>query len=236
MNGAWNIYCDESGHLDHVKGDVMVLGCVWCPSDKAQEVNHRLRQIIKEHGLPAAFEFKWTKVSPGGGSLYLNLLDYFFSENDLHFRAVVIPDKSKIDHLAHGQTNEDWYYKMYFVLLSAILDPQATSRIFLDYKDTRGGRKVEKLHEVLCNNLYDFSRTVVQRMQIVHSREVPLVQLADLLIGAVSYANRNLSANRAKHELVEVMQKRSGYRLTRTTLLRESKVNILRWKASESVI
>ena len=214
----------------------MVLGCVWCPSEKAQEINQRLRGIITGNGLPPTFEFKWTKVSPGGRKLYLDLLNYFFSEKDLHFRAVVIPDKSKIDHLAHGQTHEDWYYKMYFVLLSAILDPQSTSRIYLDYKDTRGGQKVQKLHEVLCNSFYDFSRTVIQRMQIVHSREVPLIQLSDLLIGAVSYANRNLSTNNAKQELVKRMQEKTGYTLTRTTLLRESKVNILRWKASENAI
>ncbi len=57
---------------------------------------------------------------PGNRSLYVDFLDYFFDDDDLHFRGVVIPDKKKLDHARYGQTHDEWYYKMYFVLLKAI--------------------------------------------------------------------------------------------------------------------
>ena len=67
----------------------------------------------------------------------------------------------------------------------------------------------------------------------MRSHEVELLQLADLLIGIMSYVNRGMSGNAAKVALVERMRNQSGYKLTRTNLLRESKVNILVWQASE---
>lgn len=118
-------------------------------------------------------------------------------------------------------------------MLKVIFSPQAQYRIYLDIKDTRGGAKIKKLHEVLCNNLYDFSRDIIERLQLIHSREVEILQLADLLIGAVSYTNRGLHGNQGKLRLIERMKERSKYRLTQTTLYAEKKVNLLRWQAQE---
>jgi uncharacterized protein DUF3800 len=97
-------------------------------------------------------------------------------------------------------------------------------RVYVDIKDTRSMPKLEKLREVLCNSAYDFERQIIDRIQPVRSHEVEQVQLADLLIGTVGYANRGLDANAAKLALVQRMRQRSGYELTRTTLLREEKI------------
>ena len=50
------------------------------------------------------------------------------------------------------------------------------------------------------------------------------------MIGAVSYANRGLATGLAKRDLIEQIRRRSGLKLTLTTLLREQKVNLFRWK------
>ena len=122
---------------------------------------------------------------------------------------------------------------MYFDMLKVILSPHERYRIYLDIKDTRSAAKVRKLHEVLCNNMYDYQRQIIEHVQTVHSNEVELLQLADLLIGAISYLNRNLSSSSAKLALIDRMKKRSHYELTRTTLLLEEKVNLFRWHATE---
>jgi len=210
----------------------MVLGALWCPESVRREVAVRVREIKVKHGMPADFEVKWTKVSPAKVQLYLDLVDYFFDDDDLHFRALVVPDKSQLDHARFGQDHDTWYYKMYFELLKVILDPKAQYFIYLDIKDTRGATKVAKLGDVLCNNMYDFSRTVIKRVQVVHSGEVEQIQLVDLLIGGVAYANRGLATNSAKVQLVQRIRERSGYSLTASTLLRESKVNVFRWQAA----
>jgi len=203
MTQTFNVYCDESCHLEHDGQQAMVLGAVWCPLEKVREISLRLQEIKADHGLAPGFEIKWVKVS-----------------------------KSLLRHDERHQTHDDWYYKMYFDMLKLVLDPRARYRIYLDYKDSQGSAKVSKLHDVLCNNIYDFDRHIIERVQLVRSHEVGILQLADLLIGTISYANRGLDTSLAKLRLVERMRERSGYRLTQTTLLREEKVNLFRWQAS----
>lgn len=234
MSEIFNVYCDESCHLENDRQKAMVLGAVWCPLDKTREIAVRLREIKQKHGLPPHFEVKWTKVSPGKKQLYLDLIDYFFDDDDLYFRSLIVPDKSLLRHDSFpGQDHDTWYYKMYFDMLKVIFQPDARYRIYLDIKDTRGAQKVAKLHQVLCNDRYDFSRKVIEWLQLVHSHEIEQLQLADLLIGAIAYLNRGLGGNAGKEALIERMQQRSGYDLTRTTLLREEKMNIFRWHAAE---
>jgi len=232
MSDVINIYCDESCHLEHDRQNAMVLGAVWCPTDMAADISKRIREIKTAHGFGQSFEIKWTKVSPAKSQFYLDLVDYFLDDDDLHFRALVVPDKSLLNHAIHGQTHDDWYYKMYFDLLKVIIDPLLRFRIYLDIKDTKGAEKVSKLHDVLCNASYDFSRNIIERIQTVRSHEVNILQLADLLIGAVSYANRGLSGNAAKEAIIARLRERTHYSLIRTTLLRENKMNLFRWHAN----
>jgi hypothetical protein len=235
MSQIYNIYCDESGHMENDAVKVMVLGAVWCPLEKTREISMRLREIKARHGLAHDFEIKWTKVSPAKKDFYLDVLDYFFDDDDLHFRALIVPDKSKLRHEAFCQSHDDWYYKMYFEMLKVILSPTAQYRIYLDIKDTRSAAKIVKLHEVLCNKFYDFSRAIIERVQTVRSHEIEILQLADLLIGAIAYINKGRSGNAGKEALVARMKERSHYALTLTTLLREDKVNLFRWRATEEM-
>ena len=235
MTQRYNVYCDESCHQEHDHHGVMVLGAVWCQLEKTREIAERIREIKAKHGMSPTFEAKWSKVSPAGVGLYRDLIDYFFDDDDLHFRAIVVPNKGLLRHDHFGQSHDDWYYKMYFDLLKVILKPDADYRIYLDIKDTRSQEKVRKLHEVLANSVYDFSRTIVQRVQTVRSHEIEILQVADLLIGAVGYVNRGLGENAGKVALAERVQKRSGYSLKLSTLLQEPKVNIFVWRAAEAL-
>jgi hypothetical protein len=230
----FNIYCDESCHLENDGQGIMVLGAVTCPIEKTSEIASRVRELKKLHGLPPTFDIKWTKVSPAKRDFYLAVLDYFFDDDDLRFRALVVPDKAKLDHDGFQQTHDDFYFKMYFDLLKVLFDPASKYNIYLDIKDSRSAEKTRKLHEVLCNNAYDFRREIVNRIELVRSEHVQQVQLADLLIGAVSYANRGLRANSAKSALVQRMRERSRYVLTKSTLLQSRKVNLFVWQSREA--
>jgi len=210
----------------------MGLGAIWIPQDKTHDVFSSIRKIKQNHGLSRTFEVKWTKVSPGKIDFYKDLIRFFFSNSDINFRAVLIPDKTILDHSTYGQTHDDWYYKMYFTLIKLLLSQTNSYYIYLDIKDTIGPKKWEKLRQVLCNNLYDFSRDIIKRIQGVHSHEVEILQLTDLLIGAVVYANRGDFKSKAKFELIELIKKESGFSLTQTTILGEKKFNIFKWDPS----
>lgn len=231
MRQIYNIYCDESCHLEHDGEKAMVIGGVWCPLSKKDEIFHRLREIKEEHGLNKRLEIKWNKVSNGQLSFYMDVINYFFDNSDLHFRALIVPNKQELNHEAYNQNHDTFYYKMYFSMLKTLFEPDCGYNIYIDIKDTRGQRKVEKLHEILCYNHYDFNRELIQKVQQVRSEEVELVALADLLIGAVSYLHRDKNTSSAKLSLIERIKARSGYSLKSSTLYRENKFNIFVWKS-----
>ena len=47
MTGSdtFNVYCDESCHLENDGQTAMVLGAVWCPTSKAHDISVRIREI-----------------------------------------------------------------------------------------------------------------------------------------------------------------------------------------------
>jgi len=171
MNNQINIYCDESCHLENDGISVMGLGAVWCEKDKIGQINRELRAIKAKHGISKYAEIKWVKVSPSKLAMYLELVDYFFGNDDLHYRVIIIPDKNKLDHRAFEQSHDDFYYKMYYYLLREIWQQDFTYNIFLDIKDTHGGDKVKRLHEILCSYHYDYSHDTISQVQQVRSVE-----------------------------------------------------------------
>lgn len=233
MKRTFNIYCDESCHLEHDHQRVTVIGATWCQIRTVRKISSVLRKIKTRYGLSQDFEIKWGKISPAKIDFYLEVLDYFFESTELHFRAVVVPNKEKLDHSLFLQDHDQWYYKMFFVLLKQIFDPYVQYRIYLDIKDTRSQQKIKKLHEVLCNNFYDFDRKIIERIQHVRSHEVEIMQITDLMIGALAYVHRGLDTSTAKIAFIDRLRERSGHTLLRTTLPREDKVNILIWRPQE---
>ena len=232
MNNQINIYCDESCHLENDGISVMGLGAVWCEKDKIGQINRELRAIKAKHGISKYAEIKWSKVSPSKLAMYLELIDYFFGNDDLHYRVIIIPDKNKLDHRAFEQSHDDFYYKMYYYLLREIWQQDFTYNIFLDIKDTHGGDKVKRLHEILCSYHYDYSHDTISQVQQVRSHEVELLQITNLLLGAVIYANRGLNSSTTKLEIVEKIREKSGFSLQKKTYPSEKKFNVFRWESS----
>jgi hypothetical protein len=228
---SFNVYIDESCHLPNDRIVTMGLGAVWCLHDKTRDISIRMRDIKRKHGLATDFEIKWTKVSPAKVDFYLSLVDYFLDDDDLHFRCIVIPDKTQLDHERFSQDHDDWYYKMCFTLLEPIIDPTQQYSIYLDIKDTRSEARRAKLEGVLRNAKYDGSASIVRRVQQIRSHESELLQLTDLVLGAIVYANRGLDQSSAKQAIVHRVRQRTGLTLGKTTWLREPKLNLLVWQA-----
>jgi hypothetical protein len=229
MEEEYNIYCDESCHLENDNQNAMVLGAIWGPLSSTREVAKSIRAIKIKHGLKANFEIKWTKVSQAKIGFYLELVRFLFDCDGLHFRALIIPDKRKLQHEKYNQDHDTWYYKMYFEMLKWIIQPGNVYRIFLDIKDTRSAIKVVNLQDVLANNIRDFNRETVPIIQIVRSHEVEQVQLADLLIGAIAYKNRELIESQAKLSMIRMIEGCSGQELDCASPLEKRKFNLFKW-------
>ncbi|MDM1045134.1 DUF3800 domain-containing protein [Myroides sp. 1354] len=241
MKPTINIYCDESCHLQNDKEPVMVIGAVYCPIEKKEEIFERLYSFKLKHNLipknkkndnenRTYYELKWNKVSKSKIEYYKDVINYFFDDDDLQFRVLVVSNKSAIDYEKFSHTHDTFYYKMYFGMLKAILNPENSHHIYIDIKDTRSKEKVHKLEQVLRNDKYDYSKEIIKKVQQVRSHEVEILQLADLLVGATAYVNRGLSDSKTKNELINLIKHRSKYSLTKSTLLKERKFNVFIWE------
>ena len=241
MKPTINIYCDESCHLQNDKEPVMVIGPVYCPIEKKEEIFERLYSFKLKHNLipknkkndnenRTYYELKWNKVSKSKIEYYKDVINYFFDDDDLQFRVLVVSNKSAIDYEKFNHTHDTFYYKMYFGMLKAILNPENSHHIYIDIKDTRSKEKVHKLEQVLRNDKYDYSKEIIKKVQQVRSHEVEILQLTDLLVGATAYVNRGLANSKAKNELINLIKHRSKYSLTKSTLLKERKFNVFIWE------
>jgi hypothetical protein len=232
MSQIYNIYCDESCHLEHDRQPIMAIGGMWCLKEDAKEISKQIREIKNKH--KARGELKWVSVSKSRQKFFLELIDYFFKTPSLNFRCLVVDDKTKLNHHYFNQGSHDsFYYKMYFYMLRNILKAEHRYNIYLDIKDTRSAQKLAMLKNVLCNNVYDFTHQMIGNIQNIHSHESEILQLADLFIGAISYYNRNLSANIAKKDVVQSIMDHAGQSLSRTSPPWVDKFNLFIFTPSE---
>lgn len=231
---TFNVYCDESCHMEHDRIPTMALGATYCPSHETRNISKSIRSLKVQHKLSNKFEAKWTKVSPAKGDFYLALLDLFLDNDLLRFRGLVVPDKNQLDHARFRQSHDDWYYKMYFTMLKKIVSPSDRYRIYLDIKDTRGGKKTRELHRFLADSIQDSSNQCIERVQQMRSHESELLQITDLLIGALTYSNRGIVSSTAKTDMIARLQERLGTNaLAQTSPLNATKFNILVWNPQE---
>ena len=231
MDKLINIYCDESCHLENDGQKSMVLGAVWVNKIHVPLIAKEIKEIKDRHGIKTHAEIKWIGVSNSKLDYYKELITLFFdSKYQLHYRGLIIPDKSKLNHDLFNQTHDDFYYKMYFTMLKTIWHKEYHYRVYIDIKDTNGAKKIHKLETVLRNEQYDFNHKMIEFVQLIRSHESSIMQLTDLISGAISYINRGLVASEAKLELIKLIQKRSGYSLKKTTYLSDDRFNLLIWE------
>jgi hypothetical protein len=210
----------------------MVMGAVWFDFDKKQEIFNRINSIKQKYNISKFRELKWTKVSNSLIDCYIELINYFFDDDDLHYRALIIDNKNKFSHNM-TESYDEWYYKMYFHALHNIISPNDIYNIYIDIKDTCSRNKLHTLHDVICTSVYDFNHSHIQKIQAIRSEQLPIMQIVDILNGAISYNSRKLETSNSKLEIIKLLKSRSGYNLDKSTLLRESKFNLFHLQLEE---
>ena len=207
----------------------MLLGLVCCPADKVRVYHRERRDLCHEHKLTDAYEVKWTQVRPGKQALYLAWVDWFLAKTDVSFRAVVLPNKKELYQRLPDESRDMLYYRLYGQLLrSAVLDTEGRYRVFMDQKDTRGGKKVEELQKLLRAQSGDDAGESILGLQQAQSHEIRLLQLADLLLGAVGYARTREAGtdSMAKRALIARLEDGIGGALSSDTQAFSDKLTV----------
>ncbi|MGO1729941.1 MAG: DUF3800 domain-containing protein [Flavobacteriaceae bacterium] len=216
-NKTYNFYCDESTHLEHDDFPYMILSCVSTAYHQLKLHNERIREIKRKHFFKG--EMKWSKLSKSQFHCYKEIVEYFFA-TDLKFRSIII-DKSKLDHQSFNQTHQEFYDKMYFQLLNHRIEPNNTYNIYIDIKDSYSYLKARSLKTYLERDYRS-----IRNLQVIRSYESELMQLTDVLMGAINYKLRNLNQVTAKNKLIEIIESHCTRPITFPTAKSEEKFNL----------
>ncbi len=195
----------------------MLLGYISVPYNQLKLHNEKIKEIKKKYHFYG--EMKWSKVANSQHKFYNEIIDYFFG-SDLCFRGLII-SKEQIKNPVFQQDFDSFYYKMYYQLINHKLDTLSTYNIYLDIKDTLSANKVNKLKDILQTKY-----GVIRNLQNIHSHESVFMQIADLVMGAISYHLRGDKKVIAKNNLINRIQKHSNYQLDRSTPKSENKLNL----------
>jgi hypothetical protein len=226
-NMEFNLFLDESCHLEHDGMPVMCIGYTKINDSRYEDYKQEIKNIKLNYKSPT--EIKWNNVSASRLPMYKAIIDYFFAA-EIDFRCILVKYKDKLDHEQFNQGDHDnFYYKLIYFLLKAATNPPANEyRVLLDIKDTRGKERLQKIDEVLSNKFA--GNSPFKTFQHIRSHENVFLQITDLFIGAITFKSRKLEklngANPAKVELVKYIEEKSGYSLNEGTEPWETKFNI----------
>lgn len=229
---VYKIFCDESCHLENDGADIMVLGAVHCAAEKSIQLNKYIKWLRYKHNYQT--ELKWTKLVAKQWPFYRALLDLIIEDEEVRFKTTVVQNKAQLDHeFFNDGSHNTFYYKMFYYTLRDFLKEQKTYQIYLDYMDTLGGLKTKKLCEVLKKE----GRSDLKiDAYIIQSYESQLIQVCDLIIGAVGYKNRTDISHKSniKNKIVDYLQTKLGHKLDQATPPWESNFNIFRFSPSKT--
>lgn len=232
MKEEYNIYIDESCHLENDNKSLMCIGYTKLALKNYRAYKEAIKAIKLQHKSPT--EIKWNKLSYSRLALYKALIDFFF-DNDIQFRAILVKNKHWLDHekFNKGDHNSFYYTLVYLLLRNPWVNYLDTPhRVILDIKDTRGKERLTKL-DIRLNEEYQqkYNRaSPFNFFQHIRSDENEFLQLADFFIGAITYKTRKLhkekNASKVKVEIIEYLEQKSGYLLHDGTNPLEEKFNI----------
>ncbi len=219
----FNIYCDESRHTSDPTQPFMVIGALRCPRESKHDLVGRIHRLQARHN--AHGELGWKRVSPNRTAFYEELLHLFAIEPGLSFRCLVA-NRDKLDHDRFNDGDAELgFYKLYYQMLLHWLEPGQRYHIYLDWQQNRQQQRFHDLAAILRTKLRN--RAEIACLEPVTSSNLPLLGLADVLIGAVGYAWNGLGSSAIKLRMVDLVAEAGGLvSVGRGTPRTSQKVNI----------
>lgn len=206
----FEVYCDESlpdlFASRHPRAQYLMIGSLWLTSDLRSEIKLKIKELRRQYSVFG--EVKWTKVSWSKFDFYLSLIELFMSYGEeVRFRCISV-DRNRIDDKWYYGDNELGFYKFYYQLLHHWIKDFNNYSVFCDIKTNRDPARLKVLKDCLSNaNL----SSEIRNVQSLPSKQVSLIQLSDLLLGAASARmNHTVQSGSAKEALLEELESRLG--------------------------
>ena len=224
----FEVYCDETFPdlftSTKPKGRFLMIGSLWLSADLRATVKERISELRLKHKVYG--EIKWRKISPANQAFYIDLVDLFMSFGlEMRFRCIAV-DRTEVNLVRLNGDAELGFYKFYYQVLQHWIFDNNDYRIFCDLKPNSDRLRLSALKTVLGSS----NRTsTIEAIQAVPSREVVLLQLCDVLLGAVSSrANEKQKLGAGKLTIVEHLERRLNRDRLGPTTSTERKFNVFR--------
>jgi hypothetical protein len=220
----FNLICDESGTSERY----LVVGGLTLPRTNHETLARELAALKAAKGFRPEGEFKWGKVSKAYLPHYQALLTWFFGHlkaNHLRFRAHVVDTSAHVyRHYGEGDREKAFYKIFYHLLFQSVrrlaLEEEGSNvLILLDDKTNRYPFQLPVLKKALNAGLRrelgvaDLVANVEPRQSSGVNAE-PLIQVVDVLIGAIGYGRNGhlhrADASPAKVEMVKFLEGLAG--------------------------
>ena len=184
-----------------------------------------------------AAEFKWTKVSQTKLPAYQAWVNCLLNNTDVDFRCIVI-DTHLLDHQTFNKGDRELgFYKFYYQLVSRNMQAESLYSLYTDDRTNRKNNRLEVLR--IVSNRYWKKKSGVEPLRAVEPRsshDEDLLQLTDVILGAIGYAWNNNNNSPAKLELVAYIAKQLGWpSLQVATPPSFTRFNIWHWRPTASV-
>jgi hypothetical protein len=223
----FEVYCDESGQelfKNHPQGEYYsLIGSIWIKAEDRRKHKDNILAIRKRHNVYG--EFKWNRVSNSRLDFYLEIIKWFF-ESNIRFRTLVLRADELDAVRFHCNDNELMFYKFYYQLLHHWILDFNCYKVFLDTRTNRLHSRLKVLEK--CLNSSNLTSSVV--VQALPSNELDLIQIADVLIGAVSYKFHRRESNQAKLQIIREIEQNLGQEIKPTSKSME-KFNVFRFRS-----
>lgn len=185
----YDLYCDESRQdllvkksSIHTNNRFACIGGIKIKTSSRETIKLNIKKLKEEYSVYG--ELKWGNVSENKLEMYLQLIEMFFNFDDIYFRTVVI-DAQDVDNDTFNESDHELgYYKFYYQLIKHWIDPKDKHYIFTDYKTNKDKFRLQELKRILNNST---NSACIDIIQSIDSKESLLLQLQNVLMGAVGY-------------------------------------------------
>jgi hypothetical protein len=198
----------------------MVLGGLILRAEDVALFNDTIRKFREETKMYG--ELKWTKVSRSKLSVYKRFIDYFFALNNtdrLFFRCIII-DNHQVDHSKFSKGDKELgFYKFFYQLLLHCFGRYAKedSRYIILFDERTSKYPLNTLKIILNRGIkksFGLTSDVIRSVEARESRGSNLIQLADILMGAIGFQKNGFhllaGSSQARVELANYIASQAG--------------------------
>lgn len=201
---TYRIYCDESRQDNN---EYKLIGGIWIDTQYSQMFVDEFHSIISSKYTSLPGHMKWTRV-PGNINIpifhqYLDLIDLYFKYNSLgrmYFKTIIADSKynMKDEKFHHGDYEEGFYKLYYFLIIHSLRLPLqyhirvAKRDVSKAIRNLDESARLDELKKALNNGVRKkvnkpYYQNIVLSVEARPAREKRLIQIADILMGAVGY-------------------------------------------------